>query len=185
MAGLPTYDPQAPTLAEMTQVALTIISRDEDDFFAAIEEEGTDNIANSMNAAGTLEALARADEATGVMVDFVEGRTDTLLVMAADSDAGGLQVLTSNAGMVAAYTNGGDTLHGVQGPFGDAFMTAPDANGVSHPFAIGLNRLQRPGGRHPGADGGLQPRPRRAADGLDRGLHADVPHAVRRPDAVT
>jgi hypothetical protein len=135
--GLQTYNPEAPTLAEMTEVALAIVSRDEDGFFAVIEEEGTDNIANNMNAAGTLEALARADAATGVMLDFVGGRNDTLLVMTADSDAGGLQVLTSDAGPVGASTNGGGILHGVQGPFGDAFMTAPDANGVSHPFAIG------------------------------------------------
>jgi alkaline phosphatase len=46
IAGLPTYNPEAPTLAEMTEVALAIISRDEDGFFAVIEEEGTDNIAS-------------------------------------------------------------------------------------------------------------------------------------------
>jgi alkaline phosphatase len=137
IAGLPTYNPEAPTLAEMTEVALAIVSRDADGFFAVIEEEGTDNIANSMNAAGTLEALARADAATGVMLDFVNGRTDTLLVMAADSDAGGLQVLSADAGMVEASTDGGGLLHGQEGPFGNAFLTAPDANGVQHPFAIG------------------------------------------------
>lgn len=137
IAGLPTYNPEAPTLAEMTQVALAIVSRDADGFFAVIEEEGTDNIANSMNAAGTLEALARADAATGVMLDFVNGRTDTLLVMAADSDAGGMQVLSADAGMVEAATDGGGLLHGQEGPFGNAFLSAPDANGVQHPFAIG------------------------------------------------
>ena len=136
--GVPTYWETAPTIAEMTEVALQIVSRDEDGFFAVIEEEGTDNIANNMNAAGTLEALARADEATGVMLDFIDQNPDTMLVMAADSDAGGLQVLTvDEPGMVDATTRGGGILHGEQGPFGDAFMTAPDANGVQHPFAIG------------------------------------------------
>ncbi|MEO0370507.1 MAG: alkaline phosphatase, partial [Pseudomonadota bacterium] len=82
--GKPTYQPDAPSLAEMTQAALTLISRDPDGFFAVIEEEGTDNLANNMNAAGTLEALARADAGVGVALEFANGRDDTLLIMAAD-----------------------------------------------------------------------------------------------------
>jgi len=134
--GLPTYWEDAPTMAEMTEVALAIVSRDEDGFFAVIEEEGTDNIANNMNAAGTLEALARADAAVGAILDFMDGRDDTLLIMAADSDAGGLQVLHQDAGAVDASTSGGGILHGVQGAFGDAFETAPDAAGTTHHFGI-------------------------------------------------
>ena len=138
--GVPTYWDYAPTIAEMTDVALQILSRDEDGFFAVIEEEGTDNIANNMNAAGTLEALRRADEAVGVINTFLEGRDDTMLIMAADSDAAGLQVVSGSlapeGGAVAASTNGGGRLFGEQGAFGDVFMSAPDANGVSHPFAI-------------------------------------------------
>jgi len=82
--GLPTFNAEAPTVAEMTAVALAIVSRDADGFFAVIEEEGTDNIANNMNASGTLEALARVDAATGVILGFLENRDDTLLVMTAD-----------------------------------------------------------------------------------------------------
>lgn len=135
--GLPTYWEYAPSLSEMTAVALEIVSRDEDGFFAVIEEEGTDNIANNMNAAGTLEALARADATVGTILDFMEGRDDTLLIMAADSDAGGLQVVRQDEGAVDATTAGGGILHGVQGAFGDAFETAPDRNGNAHHFGIG------------------------------------------------
>ncbi|MEM6463255.1 MAG: alkaline phosphatase [Pseudomonadota bacterium] len=135
--GLPTYWEYAPSLSEMTAVALEIVSRDEDGFFAVIEEEGTDNIANNMNAAGTLEALARADATVGTILDFMEGRDDTLLIMAADSDAGGLQVVRQDEGAVDATTAGGGILHGVQGAFGDAFETAPDRNGNTHHFGIG------------------------------------------------
>ena len=137
---LPTYWEGAPTIAEMADAALRIIARDEDGFFMVIEEEGTDNIANNMNAYGTLEALRRADEATGVLMDFVEGRDDTMLIMAADSDAAGMHVLSGSqareGGAVAASTSGGGILHGQQGNFGDVFMSAPDKEGVSHPFGI-------------------------------------------------
>ncbi|MFQ6547693.1 alkaline phosphatase [Aestuariibius sp. 2305UL40-4] len=136
--GLPTYSEGAPAIGEMSRVALEIVSRDEDGFFAVIEEEGTDNIANNMNAAGTLEALARADLAIGEILDFMDGRDDTMLIMAADSDAGGLQVVTADGpGAVDATTRGGGILHGQQGTFGDAFETAADANGLTHHFGIG------------------------------------------------
>ena len=139
--GLPTYWETAPTIAEMSAVALEILSRDEDGFFAVIEEEGTDNIANNMNAAGALEALSRADEAVGVIHAFVEANPDTLMVMAADSDAGGLQVVSGSlapaGGAVAASTNGGGLLHGQQGAFGDVFLAQPNADGEALPFGIG------------------------------------------------
>lgn len=134
--GKPTYWEDAPTLAEMTRAALEIVSRDPDGFMAVIEEEGTDNIANNMNAAGTLEALARADAGVGAALEFMEGREDTLLIMAADSDAGGLQVLNHAKGPVGATTRGGGILHGMQGPLGDAFETAPDQNGATHFYGI-------------------------------------------------
>ncbi len=138
--GLPTYVETAPTLAEMTEVGLAMLARAENGFFAVIEEEGTDNLANNMNAQGTLEALVRADDAVGVAHGFVEENPDTLLVMAADSDASGLQVVTGDlaeaGGAVAATTDGGGILHGVQGSFGDVFMSAKDDNGVEHAFGI-------------------------------------------------
>jgi len=138
--GLPTYVEGAPSLAEMTEAALAILSRDPDGFFAVIEEEGTDNIANNMNAAGTLEALARADAAVGAALGFVEANAGTSLIMAADSDAAGLQVITGDVapegGQVAPETRGGGILHGRQGPGGDVFMSAPDAAGVAHAYGI-------------------------------------------------
>ncbi|MEM9909657.1 MAG: alkaline phosphatase [Pseudomonadota bacterium] len=134
--GKPTYWEYAPSIAEMSAVALEIVSRNEDGFLAVIEEEGTDNIANNMNAAGTLEALSRADAAVGTILDFMSDRDDTLLVMAADSDAGGLQVVSQKEGPVDATTRGGGILHGQQGAFGDAFETRPDKNGQTHFFGI-------------------------------------------------
>lgn len=141
IAGLPTYIETAPTVGEMAQVALAIAERDPEGFLAVIEEEGTDNLANNMNAAGTIEALARADAAVGVLLDHVTANPDTLLMMAADSDAGGLQVISGSevpgeGEAVAATTAGGGILHGQTGAFGDAFMSAPDAAGVRHPYGI-------------------------------------------------
>ncbi len=138
--GLPSYKESAPTVAQMMDFALQVVSRDPEGFFAVVEEEGTDNMANAMNAQGTLDALERADAAFGVALDFVEANPSTLLLTAADSDAGGMQVLSGaeapEGGAVRATTAGGGILKGQQGYMGDVFMSAPDANGVSMPFGL-------------------------------------------------
>ncbi|MBW4563730.1 MAG: alkaline phosphatase [Mojavia pulchra JT2-VF2] len=90
---LPLYVATAPTVAEMLDASLKIINKDPDGFFAVVEEEGSDNFANNNNAAGTIEAIRRADAAIGVAQNYVDTQDpNTLVVTAADSDAGGLQV---------------------------------------------------------------------------------------------
>ena len=90
---LPLYVATAPTVAEMLDATLKLVSNDPDGFFVVLEEEGTDNFGNSNNAAGTIEAVRRADAAIGVAMDYVDNvDPNTLVVTAADSDAGGLQV---------------------------------------------------------------------------------------------
>jgi alkaline phosphatase len=90
----PNYEPSAPSIAEMAKAALAILSRAEEGFLLVAEEEGTDNMANTNNTEGELQALARADKAIGVFQEFVQENPDTLMVMAADSDAGGMQIIT-------------------------------------------------------------------------------------------
>lgn len=138
--GKPHYVEHAPTVGEMSEVALEIVSRDADGFFAIIEEEGTDNMPGYTNAAGTLEALTRADAAIATMLDFVEEHPDTLLLTTADSDASGLQVLTDEDAIDDGYarltTDEGGVLKGQQGALGKVFLAAPDANGVRLPYVI-------------------------------------------------
>lgn len=91
MAKLPTYDPDAPTVAEMTGKALEILTHDpERRFFLVAEEEGTDNFSNKLNAAGMLDAVLRADAAIGVALEVMESQPDRniLTLVGSDSDAG-------------------------------------------------------------------------------------------------
>lgn len=90
---LPLYVATAPTVGEMLDASLKILNRDPDGFFAVVEEEGSDNFANNNNAVGTVEAVRRADGAIGVAMNYVDTQDpNTLVVTAADSDAGGLQI---------------------------------------------------------------------------------------------
>ena len=140
---LPMYEPVAPTLAEMTEVALRLLKARDQRFLLVVEEEGSDNFANGNNALGTLTALGRADEALGVALDFVEENPETLLVTAADSDAGGMQVFPiRDPSEDVAYkvlpetTRNGAPLDGTGGTGTQPFMSQPDRFGNRWPYAI-------------------------------------------------
>jgi len=136
--GLPTYAPEAPTLAEMTSAALRLLAPGP--FLLVVEEEGSDNFANYNNVPGVLDALKRADDAFGTALDFVEKNPDTLLVTAADSSAGSMDVLgfPPKPDLIAKASTGKDANGAPYGlDFeGKPFLSKPDRSGVSHPFVI-------------------------------------------------
>ena len=137
-----------PTVAEMLEAALPIVSQDKDGFFVVLEEEASDNFANNNNSRGTIEAVLRADEAIGVAMDYIENKDpNTLLLTAADSDAGGLEVDDTNpdqVGTVGVNPTQDDRsdaievpLDGQSGRNTEPFVSAPNAKGEQFPFGIG------------------------------------------------
>lgn len=121
--GAPKGDPanpfgfNPPTPAEMMQLALLILERKADKvgkpFALVAEVESTDNMPNKNNAVGSLRALKRADDLIGVARDFQgkrgafshEGDHQTLVLTAADSDGGALQVVKLRGGTVDSTFN--------------------------------------------------------------------------------
>ncbi len=144
--GKPLYEPNAPTIAEMLSAALRVLDQPNKPFLLVAEEEGTDNFPNVYNASGALEALRRADDAIGEAQAFLARKPNTLLLTAADSDASGLQVLGGwpgskrfESGKVAPTSDDDGTgghMDGKDGTGTAPFMSAPDASGKKHPFAI-------------------------------------------------
>lgn len=140
-AGLPLYNPGTPSIGDMTAFALRFLSARGERFFLVAEEEGTDNFANNGNAPGTLEALRRADRAIGHALDFLQLHPETLLVTAADSNAGNPAIMAIDkpeeyAVPLPVKTRQGAPLDGQSGPEGLPFVTAPDAFGRVHYFGI-------------------------------------------------
>ncbi|MBT8396536.1 MAG: alkaline phosphatase [Gemmatimonadetes bacterium] len=137
------YAHWAPSVAEMTEAALGFLKASGRPFLLVVEEEGSDNFANQNNALGSLTALARADEAFGVALDFVEANPETLLITTADSDAGGLEVypirdadpLVAEKPLPVTTRNGG-ALDGRNGTGTPPFMSKPDQFGETWPFGI-------------------------------------------------
>ena len=138
--GLDNFLASAPTVAEMTDFALSRMQRHDDGFLLVIEEEGTDNMCNRQNASGCLEAMKRADDAIGVIQNFIDRNPDTFMVLASDSNANGPQVLTAPKGVQTLPSNDpitGSAIDGVAGTGSAPFMAKPDNNGNVYPFAIG------------------------------------------------
>ena len=136
--GFPTYSPEAPTLQEMTSAALCFLAPGP--FFLVVEEEGADNFGNFNNAPGVLDALKRADDAFGAALDFVEKNPSTLLITAADSSAGSMDVLgfPPEPHLLAKAASGKDTNGAPYGLTldGQPFLSKPDRSAVAHPFVI-------------------------------------------------
>ncbi|HEV7267085.1 MAG TPA: alkaline phosphatase [Falsiroseomonas sp.] len=143
--NLPLYQPGSPTVSEMAEAALRVLARAPDGFFLVVEEEGTDNFANSNNATGQLEAGRRTDEAIGLFARHVAANPRTLMLTTSDSDAGGMQVVGPGVldrrrireGQPMAERDGnGAPWDGPTGTASMPFMSAPDRNGRRHRFAI-------------------------------------------------
>ena len=136
--ALPTYSPDAPTLQEMTVAALRILAPGP--FFLVVEEEGSDNFANYNNAPGVLDALKRADDTFGTALEFVEKNPETLLITAADSSAGSMDVLgfPPKPDLLAKAASGKDSNGAPYGltAEGQPFLSRPDRAGIAHPFVI-------------------------------------------------
>lgn len=145
VAGLPLYEPEAPTVAEMMNVAIEILDRRDGNYLLVVEEEGSDNFANHNNATGTFEALRRADAAIEAAHARVEARPDTLLILAADSDAGGMQVIVpgfvvdpelTETDSLPPWTFNGAPIDGKSGTRSAPFVSAPDRFGRRHVFGV-------------------------------------------------
>ncbi|MEM7760362.1 MAG: alkaline phosphatase [Cyanobacteria bacterium P01_A01_bin.40] len=136
-----------PTVAQMLEatLGLEIFSDNENGMFVVLEEEGTDNFGNNNNGAGTIEAVLRADEAIGVAQDYIDNvNPDTLLITAADSDGGGLEVDDVGEDAVTVGTTEIQPPFETQIPYDGTtgsdtapFTTgAPDANGDTFDYGV-------------------------------------------------
>lgn len=138
--GVENYNPEAPTLAEMTAAAIKFLDKKGKQFFLVIEEEGTDNFGNHNNANGMLEALKRADDAIGVASDYVNKDGNTMLITAADSEAGGMEILSypslNPEEAIPERDKTGSLYDGKYGTGSVPFLAKPDRFGNEFPFVV-------------------------------------------------
>ncbi|GAB6137867.1 hypothetical protein JCM15060_10560 [Halanaerobaculum tunisiense] len=79
-----------PSIAGMTGVALDKLKNDQEGFFLMVEGGRIDHAAHGTDVAGMVNDLLAFDKAVKKAMEFVEDNPDTLLVVTADHETGGL-----------------------------------------------------------------------------------------------
>ena len=95
--GLMAYDidrdpTQEPSLAEMTQEALQVLSRHPEGFFLLVEGGKIDTAGHDNDTLTNVRETLAFDAAIAVAVEYVRQHPETLLVVTADHETGGLQL---------------------------------------------------------------------------------------------
>ncbi len=94
-----------PTLTEMTMKAIDLLDDDEDGFFIMVEGAHIDKNSHNNNGEGMKDALLSFDKAIGYALSYAETHGDTLVVVTADHETGGITL--ENGEYV--YTSGSHT----------------------------------------------------------------------------
>lgn len=82
-------------LPVLTRFALDRLKGDPEGFFLLVEHEGTDSGSHQNNSADVTASLRSLDEAVGIALDFAAARKDTLVVVTADHETGGMRLTES------------------------------------------------------------------------------------------
>ena len=87
---------QAPSLADMAKKALEILSQDDKGFFLMVEGGRIDHACHANDAAAALGELREFDDVIALAEEFRAKHPDTLVIVTADHETGGLTVTTGN-----------------------------------------------------------------------------------------
>jgi alkaline phosphatase len=130
------YDPVVD-LATMTSKALDVLGASDSGFFLFVEEEGVDEFEHANNAEKVLLSMKRLDAAVAVARTYIAAHPETLLIVTADHETGGLAV--EDPGVTDDES--GDGVSAEDGPFPIA--------GSSLTFSVDWTTGQHTGGAVP------------------------------------
>ena len=102
-----------PSLSQMTEAALGVLEKDPDGFFLMVEGGRIDHASHANDLPRCVAETVAFDAAMRTLVTWAQGRTDTLIVVTADHETGGLTVLKDNgAGVLpdVEWGTGGHTF---------------------------------------------------------------------------
>jgi alkaline phosphatase len=92
----PHHQTGIPTLSQLTEKALEILKKNPQGFFLMVEGGQIDWVAHGNDAASVLHEMLEFDQTIGTVMSFAEQNPDTLIVVTADHDTGGLAIAYNN-----------------------------------------------------------------------------------------
>ena len=85
-----------PDLSSMSQKALSILEQDEDGFFLMVEGGRIDHACHSNNLILAIYETIEFEDTVTEVLNWMSGRDDTVLIITADHETGGLTVIKNN-----------------------------------------------------------------------------------------
>ena len=85
-----------PHLSEMTQFALDILDNDPEGFFLIVEGGRIDHAGHAQDIARNIFETLEFDDTVQIVYDWAQAHPDTLILVTADHETGGLKVTQSN-----------------------------------------------------------------------------------------
>lgn len=82
-----------PSLAEMTYKSIELLSHDPDGFFLMVEGGRIDHASHDNDFDATMSEVFAFDEAVLVALEYASSRNDTLVLVTADHETGGLMIV--------------------------------------------------------------------------------------------
>ncbi|SHE91054.1 alkaline phosphatase [Marinitoga hydrogenitolerans DSM 16785] len=103
-----------PMLADMTKKALEVLSKDNDPFFLMVEGSQIDWEAHGNDPYGLWKEVLEFEKAFDVVMEFVKNNPDTLVIVTADHETGGLGLSTGgyyfDVEMIRKFTKNTDFI---------------------------------------------------------------------------
>ncbi|HNT77020.1 MAG TPA: alkaline phosphatase [Anaerolineae bacterium] len=90
--------PHSPTLATMTHAALIVLSQDPEGFFLMVEGGQIDWAAHANDAENVIGDTLAFDDAVAIAQAFAVGRPQTLIIVTADHETGGMALSRTRTG---------------------------------------------------------------------------------------
>ncbi|MBQ8344979.1 MAG: alkaline phosphatase, partial [Clostridia bacterium] len=102
----------AVKLADAAKVALDFLDDDEDGFVLMIEQAHIDKCSHSNDFAGMVKNMKSLDETVDAVMEWIGDRTDTIVVITADHETGGLCTSAKQGVLEKTYTGpNGDKVY--------------------------------------------------------------------------
>ncbi|MBN2006584.1 MAG: alkaline phosphatase [Anaerolineae bacterium] len=89
--------PHSPTLATMTKTAIALLDQDPEGFFLMVEGGQIDWAGHNNDAGNVIGDVLALDEAVAVAQAYAEQTANTLIIVAADHETGGLRVALTHS----------------------------------------------------------------------------------------
>jgi alkaline phosphatase len=105
LEGLTSEAPE-PTLAELADKAIQLLAAKKSGFFLMVEGGEIDHMAHNQDAPGVVKQVRNFDAAIGVALAFARKDKNTLVIVTADHETGGLAVLPPPRGASEPWSAG-------------------------------------------------------------------------------